>query len=331
MTKRKPSSAQLLSADSGSKLLFSFPEMVRDLLVGYAPGNWVKSADFSSLIHVNSSYVSESGKQRFDDVVWKVNVRGQCLWVYIITEIQGRSEQWMALRMAEYVTQLALQITREHKEQNLPEGRLPPILPIVIYTGKPEWKAATDVADCFIKSPNGLEAFQPRLLYLLLDVHRLMQSREKRSRNFAEAVFRMEANRGKDEVFAVIKELAETLRSPELKPLRRALNAWIKSLLLRYATDSTITDTVSNISDIFTEADMAEAVYNNDWVDSYRQEGEVKLLVRLLAHRFGPLPKWAETRVNKAKSEQLEKWADAVLDASSLAEVIGAPKASARK
>jgi hypothetical protein len=33
------------------------------------------------------------------------------------------------------------------------------ILPIVIYTGKPEWKAATDVVDCFIKPPDGLEAF----------------------------------------------------------------------------------------------------------------------------------------------------------------------------
>jgi len=33
----------------------------------------------------------------------------------------------------------------------------------------------------------------------------------------------------------------------------------------------------------------------------------------------------AVSRVNKAKSAQLEKWATAVLDASSLTEVLGAP------
>ena len=60
-------------------------------------------------------------------------------------------------------------------------------------------------------------------------------------------------------------------------------------------------------------------------------KGKAELLVRQLSRRFGPLPKWAETRVNKAKSEQLEKWADTVLDASSLTEVIGAPKSSARR
>ena len=304
--------------------------MVRDLLIGYAPGEWVKDADFSSLIHVNSSYVSESGRQRFDDVVWRVDVSGQCLWVYIVLECQRKSEKWMALRISEYVTQLALQITRDHKEEQLPEGRIPPIMPIVLYDGKDNWNAATDVADCFIKPPDGLEAFQPRLRYLLLDVHRLMQSRTKKIRNFAEAVFRMEANRGKDEVFAVIRELAEMLRAPGLKSLRRALNVWTKNLLLRYATDSKIIDKVSEIVDIFEENDMVEAVYEN-WGDAYRQEGEAKLLVRQLTRRFGPLPKWAQTRVSKAKSEQLEKWADAIFDASNLTEVIGAPKSSVRK
>jgi hypothetical protein len=44
-----------------------------------------------------------------------------------------------------------------------------------------------------------------------------------------------------------------------------------------------------------------------------------------LNRRFGPLPKWAETRVSKAKSAQLEKWADAVLDAANLTDVLGAP------
>lgn len=57
--------------DTGYKLLFAHPEMVRDLLVGYVPGAWVAEADFSTLERVNASYVSESEKQRHDDMVWR--------------------------------------------------------------------------------------------------------------------------------------------------------------------------------------------------------------------------------------------------------------------
>jgi len=103
-----------VTSDSDYKLLFSCPEIVRDLLIGYAPGKWLNDADFSTLTHVNGSYVSEEGRQRHDDVVWRMKICGRWLWVYIILEFQSDSDTWMALRMMEYVNQLALQITREH-------------------------------------------------------------------------------------------------------------------------------------------------------------------------------------------------------------------------
>jgi hypothetical protein len=338
MTKRKPVSPvnDTSSIDSDYRHLFSCPEVVRDLLKGYVPGKWLKAVDFSTLIHVNGSYVSEAGKQRHDDVVWRVNIGGRWLWVYIITEFQKKPDQWMALRMMEYVNQLALQITREKKKPDLPEGRIPPILPIVLYNGLQKWNAATDAADCFIEPPGGLEIFKPRLRYLLLDAHRLEMSRTKEIRNFAEAIFRMETNHDKADMFAIIKALAGMLCAPELKSLRRAFNVWVKGLLKRHDQYNRIAETVDGINDIFEEYDMAEAAYAN-WFDEYEkkglkeglkegfQKGEAKLLIRQLSRRFGTLPKWAETRVSKAKSAQLEKWADAILDASNLTDVIGAP------
>ena len=62
-----------------------------------------------------------------------------------------------------------------------------------------------------------------------------------------------------------------------------------------------------------------------------KAEGKAELLIRLLSRRFGPLPRWAEARVSKAKSVQIEEWADAVLDASSLTEVLGAPGSAVKK
>ena len=48
------------------------------------------------------------------------------------------------------------------------------------------------------------------------------------------------------------------------------------------------------------------------------QQGEVIMLKRLLTRRFGPLPTWAEQRLEQASLQELEGWADRVLEAQRL-------------
>ncbi len=114
--------------DTGYKLLFSHPEMVRDLLIGFIPGQWIEDADFSTLQKINASYVSENLKQRHDDIVWRVRLQDRWLWVYLILEFQSEPDPWMALRMMVYVGLLAQDLVRRDE---LFEGILPPILPMV--------------------------------------------------------------------------------------------------------------------------------------------------------------------------------------------------------
>ncbi len=52
-------------------------------------------------------------------------------------------------------------------------------------------------------------------------------------------------------------------------------------------------------------------------------EGESTLLERLIAKRFGPLSDNTRSRLKTATTEQLETWAERILDASTLAEVFG--------
>jgi len=53
------------------------------------------------------------------------------------------------------------------------------------------------------------------------------------------------------------------------------------------------------------------------WTEG-RTEGEAQMLRRQLTRRFGPLPEWANLRLQKADSAQLEMWADQVLEAKTL-------------
>jgi len=316
--------------DTGYKLLFSHPEMVRDLLLGYVPGAWVGEADFSTLEHVNGSYVAESERQRHDDMVWRLKVRERWLWVYLILEFQSEPDPWMAVRMMVYVGLLAQNLIREGE---LEEGQLPPILPIVLYNGLPEWKPMTDVGACFVTPPKGLEPFKPRLLYHLVDEARLKLHPVDAVRNFAEALFNLERGQTVADVRQVLQALDKMLRTPELQHLRRAFGVWVKSLLRRKAPASSLGD-INQINDIM-EADSMLAERIEGWFEEATrkgmqqgmqqgmQAGEARLLARLLTRRFGPLPAWVEAKLSQARAEDLERWSDRVLTATTLDEVLG--------
>src|SRR5712691_1275020 len=51
-------------------------------------------------------------------------------------------------------------------------------------------------------------------------------------------------------------------------------------------------------------------------------QGEVTVLKRLLTRRFGPLPAWAEERLEQASPQELEGWAERVLEAQRLEDVL---------
>ena len=55
-----------------------------------------------------------------------------------------------------------------------------------------------------------------------------------------------------------------------------------------------------------------------------RREGGAALLNRQLLHRFDPLPAWVVERLENAEQEELESWAERVLDARHLEEVFAA-------
>lgn len=52
------------------------------------------------------------------------------------------------------------------------------------------------------------------------------------------------------------------------------------------------------------------------------QQGERAVLKRQLTRRFGPLPGWAQARLDAADVTTLEQWADRVLEAETLEQVL---------
>ena len=126
--------------------------------MGFIPDDWLHGLDYSTLEKVPGSYVSDDFQQREDDIIWKVKVGEDWVYLYLLIEFQSRVDKYMALRIMVYIGLLYQDLIK--RGDVLAEARLPPILPIVLYNGKQRWTSVTDVADLIPVVPGLVEQFK---------------------------------------------------------------------------------------------------------------------------------------------------------------------------
>lgn len=311
--------------DASYKTLFSAPEVVRDLILGFVPDDWLHGLDYATLERVSGSYVTDDLRDRADDIVWRVKVEGEWVYLYLLIEFQSTVDPWMAVRIMTYVGLLYQDLIRQ--KQVLPKRRLPPVLPIVLYNGEGRWTAATDVADLIPKAPGLLARHLPHLEYLLIDENRYDVADLATMKNLVAAAIRFERPDSAASLVQLIDVLNEWLDGNA--ELKRIFALWIRTMVLRHSRNRLVLPKVRDLQELkMTLTDRFDA-----WAREYEQkglekglekglaQGEALLLQRLLARRFGPLPSDVIAQLGAATTEQLERWGDRVLDAASLEDV----------
>ena len=217
--------------DAAWKLLFSFPEMVRDLLAGFVPRGWVEDLDLSTTRHGQSgaglargpgSHVSDDLRQRHQDRVWRVPFRGRPRDAMVLLECQSTVDRTMAVRMLAYTALLHQDLLRA-----APAGALPPVLPIVLYHGRKPWSAPEEMAGLAAPCGEHRAPYQPSQRYFLLDVGRYTDPLPPAGRNLVAELIRMARSRGAKEVSAVFADLTVRLSEPEHEGLIRAFWQWL--------------------------------------------------------------------------------------------------------
>jgi len=313
--------------DSSYKFLFSTPEMVRDLILGFIPDDWLHSLDYDTLEKVPGSYITEDFRSRADDIVWRVKVGGQWVYLYLLIEFQSSVDKYMALRMMVYQGLLYQDLIK--RGEVLADGRLPPVLPIVLYNGSSRWTAATDVFELIPPVPGLVEQFKPRLKYLLIDESAYSDSELASLKNLVAAVFRIEHPSSPQAIGALLSLLQEWLT--DRPDLRRMFALWIRATLMRRAQYSIVLPQIDDLQEL--NIMLAERL--EEWAHGYEaqglkkgmqqgmQQGEVLALQKLLAKRFGAIPSEMTAQIGAATLSQIEFWFDRAIDAPSLAAVFG--------
>ncbi len=128
--------------------------MVEGLLRDFVQEDWLALIDFTTLEKQGGSYVSDDLREREDDIIWRVRVAGDWLYVYLLFEFQSQVDPWMAVRVVVYTGLLYQDLI---KSQAVTAGeRLPPVFPRVLYNGSGRWTAARDVAELIAPLPDAL-------------------------------------------------------------------------------------------------------------------------------------------------------------------------------
>ena len=290
--------------DSGYKLLFSHPEMVEDLIRGFVHEDWVRDLDFSTLEKVPGSYVAPNLMPRESDIVWRLRWKGdRVLYVYLLMEFQSTVDPSMALRMMVYLGLLYQDLLKRGEANR--SGKLPPILPLVLYNGYAPWGAAREVSELIEEVPGGLERYRPQLRYCLLDEMRMADSELESLRNLAAAVFRLEKSRGTEAMERVLEAAITWLRAPGLEELRKSFTDWVLKVLLPSRIRGAKFPADLDLEEVKTMLAESGLSWSDQWLqeglEKGRQEGRQEgqedalakargVLLRDLERRFGPLP-----------------------------------------
>jgi hypothetical protein len=111
-------------------------------------------------------------------------------------------------------------------------GRLPPVLPMVLYNRAKAWTAAETLKPFIEPAPSVLAAYRPRQGYFLIEEQNIAKTGALPERNFSAGLLQLEASRGSEAVNSIVRSLIDWLQAPEQLGLRRAFTIWFGRVLL---------------------------------------------------------------------------------------------------
>jgi len=327
--------------DSIFKWTFQQHEHAASELRTVLPEALVSQLDLEQLCVEDATFIDQELNATYSDLLYSVPLAGQPALVYVLFEHQSTVDWTMPLRLLEYLTRIWRKYLAEH-----PEARqLPFIIPVVLHHSPSGWtksRSFRSLFDTALVVQSELARMLPDFEFALDDVS-LASDEALLARAQSSAVravlWAMRDARAGRRLLEHMQAWASVLSDLRVRPTD--LDALVR--LLSYVFD--VADEVtfdeferSIIQTVGTEtagtmATIAEQLRREgeargrqggrqEGRQEGRLEGQRELLTKQIRSRFGDLPERLLARVNAASPEQLEHWAERILTAGSIEEVL---------
>lgn len=152
--------------DKFIKQILSNKNLAIDFLSEYLPECLVSIIDFQTLTYHDTSYISESLKASYSDLIWRVKInRKEYLQISLLLEHKSYADPFAVFQLLEY---LALGYRKQIRENKQPEL----IVPILYYHGKKEW-VFKPIEAFFRKYPDILKTYLPTFATEFVNLHQV--------------------------------------------------------------------------------------------------------------------------------------------------------------
>jgi predicted transposase YdaD len=318
--------------DALFKKIFSNPGHAAAELRAVLPPRIVRHIEWPTLTIAQASLVSTRFKQHHGDLMFHARLRGgRDALIWLLFEHQSSIDSWMPLR----VLDLARGVWERWREDNPGTRVLPAIIPVVVYHGPAPWTAATSLSELLDLSEEAgrdLEGLGVSCRFVLDDLS-AVRDEELSAREMEPypklglVVFKYGPDKKLAEHLVRYSVVIRALLATE-----RGLEQWSRLLVYTWHVNphldrdefiNALRPIVGQEAErtMLTIADKLRAEGREDGQRQGLIEGQRKLVLQLLARRFGVLPPEIEQRVAKAEMSELQDWAMRLLDARSLDEV----------
>ena len=312
---------------AGALLMDYLPEPVTGLLDPEAPPEAVEG-----------SFVDADAARTQCDALFRVRLRtGHDARIYVLLEHKSGVDAATPLQVLKYM----VNIWQREIEGGAARDRLPPIIPLVFFHGRGRWTAARSVVE-MIDAPEELAPLLRDFAYVLRDLGeieplRLSAEPEVRAGLLALRVVHFEEVPGALLDLIVGGPVAGSAYERHIiRYVVEGMN--LTPALLEASLRRTKPDRwealMGTVAEAWIEQGRAEGIEKglaegiekgrSEGREEGRAEGRAGIVLRLLEMRFGVLPAAASDRVRGASAAELEAWAEAVLTAASLDEVLAA-------
>ena len=255
--------------DSLYKLLFSFAIIMENLLRYFIPHDMLGPLNYATLERCAESFINRNRRERRNDRIWRVqSIDQEWRYICVLTEFQSTNDQWMAVRIGEYVMGFLHDLIRSGEIK--PGDKLPPILVIVIHNGERKWTAPLSLGDLQYQLPAPLSEYQPQQKYLLIDIGRLAQELIDASPCILSRFFALERVRTPEELLEKFHDAVTLLAGEHLQEIRRIFSQWIQSVgMKRVGLEGQQLPEIMQLEEL---GGMLETTIRK-WQEDYKKEG----------------------------------------------------------
>jgi predicted transposase YdaD len=271
---------------------------------------------------VDVSFIDSELRGSQSDRLFKVRTRGgNDAFLYALIEHKSAPDPGLPLQLLGYM----VRIWQRHAGRDPARLRaLPPVIPLVLYHGARAWTVATVFRDLIATD----EAIRERHLdfeYVLTDLGRIDDDRLSQMAVLRAGLLALKYALQESDPWPVLLAILEAL--PEDDPLVRPLLLYILSVyegvdrpMLIRAIHQAKPEGEGTMLSLAAREWIAEGKAEGKAEGEAKglHDGQVRMLLRLLERRFGPVSDAVRMRVTAADPGTLERWFDRTIDAPTL-------------